>query len=176
MKVDLRIADATQGWITHDELKWLAKKAKKHQRIVEIGSYLGRSTRALGDNTDGVVYAIDNFQGPKDISVSSVIANNVFELFFYNIGTLAQAGKVIPVVADHAEVDVPITPDMVFIDGSHLYPDVKRDIETWLPRLEKGGLLCGHDIHMDSVKLAVEETVGRYKVGRKTTIWYMTKH
>jgi predicted O-methyltransferase YrrM len=35
--------------------------------------------------------------------------------------------------------------DLVYIDASHWYKDVIVDIETWLPKIKKGGYLCGHD-------------------------------
>lgn len=35
--------------------------------------------------------------------------------------------------------------DFVFLDGSHIFEDVKQDIEVWTPKVKKGGLLCGHD-------------------------------
>lgn len=174
-KIDIRIAEALQGWMTVKELEWLATQALSHERIVEIGSYLGRSTRALGDNTKGVVYAIDNFGGVQDMELPAAIRDNVFELFIYNNATLITAGRVIPVLADHSQAQVPITPDMVFIDGDHHYEAVKRDIQIWLPRLQKGGLLCGHDIQFKQVAQAVKETVGSYKVGKGTTIWHTVK-
>ena len=35
--------------------------------------------------------------------------------------------------------------DFVYIDGGHSYDAVKKDMKTWLPKLKKGGYLCGHD-------------------------------
>jgi len=35
--------------------------------------------------------------------------------------------------------------DLVYIDASHWYKDVISDIETWLPKIKKGGYLSGHD-------------------------------
>lgn len=35
--------------------------------------------------------------------------------------------------------------DFIYIDGSHLYEDVKIDLNDWLPKVNKGGYLCGHD-------------------------------
>jgi hypothetical protein len=37
--------------------------------------------------------------------------------------------------------------DMVFIDASHFYEDVKQDIISWLPKVKPGGILSGDDYH-----------------------------
>jgi predicted O-methyltransferase YrrM len=46
-----------------DELLWLARVARGCQRIVEVGSYQGRSTRALADHCPGVVFCVDTCNG-----------------------------------------------------------------------------------------------------------------
>ena len=35
--------------------------------------------------------------------------------------------------------------DFIYIDGSHLYEDVKRDLNDYLPKLREGSILAGHD-------------------------------
>ncbi len=50
--------------------------------------------------------------------------------------------------------------DFVYHDASHLYEDVKRDLNDWLPKIKNGGFICGHDYieHEDfGVKKAVDE-------------------
>ena len=46
--------------------------------------------------------------------------------------------------------------DIVFIDGSHLEEDVIRDINCWKSKVKSGGVLCGHDYNMESVKRGVD--------------------
>jgi hypothetical protein len=48
--------------------------------------------------------------------------------------------------------------DFVFIDASHEYNDVKKDILSWYPKIKKGGFIAGHDYTtFDGVKQAVNE-------------------
>lgn len=47
----------------------------------------------------------------------------------------------------------------VYIDASHNYESVAADITAWMPRVRKGGLLCGHDYRND-VKRAVDKLLG----------------
>lgn len=44
----------------------------------------------------------------------------------------------------------PETFGVVYIDASHIYSDVKVDIEAWWPLVKKGGYLCGHDCELNA--------------------------
>lgn len=35
--------------------------------------------------------------------------------------------------------------DFIYHDASHLYGDLQKDLEMWLPKLKDNGLMCGHD-------------------------------
>lgn len=177
--IDITRALAIEGFMSEQELVWLAIEAAKHKLIVEIGSYLGRSTRALLDHTDGMVYAFDDWKGPRDIYLSKEerleIPNKFFENLKDHIADLS--GKLCTFPGEVEETYVlrgiqQLTPDMIFIDGEHEYSSVKRDIEFWKSRIQKGGLLCGHDANWDSVSQAVRESLGEVEIVDSTTIWF----
>lgn len=168
-----------------EELTWLAEQASQHSLIVEIGAFLGRSTRALADNTPGKVITVDDFYGPRkstDVRPDGKAFTEedrltiypefckftsdlqkerklkVFKITYDNIGR-------IPLIAD-------LIPDMVFIDGDHNYEAVKRDVEFWKNRLIPGGLLCGHDFVYLPVRQAVLEILPDAQQAPHTDIWF----
>ena len=54
--------------------------------------------------------------------------------------------------------------DFIYIDGDHSYEAVKRDLELYLPKLKKGGLMCGHDYDKDAwlgCCEAIDEVIGK---------------
>ena len=62
--------------------------------------------------------------------------------------------------------------DIVFIDAIHLYEFVKQDIEAWLPKIRKGGILCGDDYTstFPGVIRAVNETF-QERVRVNSPVW-----
>ena len=64
--------------------------------------------------------------------------------------------------------------DMVYIDGNHKYEFVKADIKAWLPKIKKGGFLCGHDYGhklCPGTKPAIHETAGKPDAVFQDTSW-----
>jgi hypothetical protein len=47
--------------------------------------------------------------------------------------------------------------DLIYIDGSHVYEDVKTDILAFKKLLAPGGVMFGDDLSWESVELAVKE-------------------
>lgn len=175
--IDIRRAQSIYGWMQPGELQWLAEQAREHLLIVEIGSYLGRSTRALADNTLGKVLAVDDWQGADSDHrpVSFERQQQLYTEFCGNMGELIKAGIVIPCRVDHGSVQIKINPDMVFIDGDHTYEGARRDIQIWYPQLKPGGLISGHDSGHPPIRQALAELLPNYQLVRDTTIWHYTK-
>lgn len=60
--------------------------------------------------------------------------------------------------------------DMVFVDGGHDYESVRLDIETWIPKVKRGGIIAFHDYgpggrhHIKAIKDVVDALMGGYEV------------
>jgi len=50
--------------------------------------------------------------------------------------------------------------DLIYIDASHKYNDVKDDITNWLPKIKNNGIISGHDYNNENVKRAINDTIG----------------
>ena len=158
-----------------EELTWLAEQAEHRSRIIELGSHLGRSTRALGENTEGTVYAIDDWRGHSEF-IGDLPAVVLFGAFCENVLDLMNGGILQVFKIDHADILEEIRfgqlVDMAFIDGEHAYDSVSRDIRNCLKMLSKGALLCGHDYDWHDVKVAVDELVPNRQLVPNTSIWW----
>ena len=62
--------------------------------------------------------------------------------------------------------------DFCFIDASHDYQSVMKDLKAWKPKVKPGGMLCGHDVHWDGVKKALEDFGIDYELAGVDNVWY----
>lgn len=165
MHIDAIVASAAAlpGWMSTEELRYLAEMAARHERIAEIGSWQGRSTKALALATHGVVYSIDDFRGEVGTpSNPGHMAPGQLEIAYReNLKGELATGKVVH--ARMASVQAAIqmqrwyrTFSLVFVDGSHDLTSVILDIAYWQPLVEPGGILAGHDWGVGQVKEALE--------------------
>lgn len=184
--IDIARAESIFGWMSRAELLWLADHARAAQAVIEIGSFLGRSTRALADHCRGQVYAVDPWDGylNDDDTQAKWITKagggswpTIRAAFEDHLVDHIATGRVVPValpsttaIARFAGMAV----DLVFIDGDHRYDACKRDIELYAPHVRPGGILAGHDYSHKSwpgVARAVDELLGP-AVERCGTIWW----
>lgn len=64
--------------------------------------------------------------------------------------------------------------DFVFIDASHDYDSVVKDITAWYPKMKARGFFCGHDINLPGVYKATKEIFGeRCKRAKIDNVWYV---
>lgn len=185
LDVDIVKALLCDGYMTETELRWLGAQAKVFETIAEVGSWHGRSTRALADNllSNGKLYAIDHWAGSEGeretnhVSASQKDGDHAFMEFFCNLLNHIQTGKVVSMRmksmnAAECLSKTGIKFDMVFIDAGHGYEEVKADILAWLPLVKDGGMICGHDFRLwPGVPRAVNEIFGTIEQPLKTSFW-----
>jgi hypothetical protein len=155
-----------EGMMSDEELLWLFNMALQMDSVVEIGSWMGRSTHALLSGCKGSVYSVDHFMGSADPIETG--HRNVFSDFYDNVGQFKNLKilRVDSLAAAGVIEDKSI--DFAFIDGGHMYEEAKADIKAWLPKAKK--LIAVHDCDSPPVAKAIEEVLGKGQVWER--IWY----
>ena len=125
-------------------------------RMLEIGSYMGESTSMFA--------ASNAFQGTESFNEEN---NYDWEFIEKEFNNNTRYFDNITLYKDYSYNTVDKFQDgyfdFIYIDANHTYEDVKRDLELYLPKLKKGGLIGGHDYYVDweGVVKAVNEVVGK---------------
>lgn len=127
--------------------------------IVEIGSFLGKSTCWLAagakKNNRETVIAVDHFKGSPENQPGQQYENQTlkqagttFDKFLENIKSVDLGDYIEPIVASSEEAaknwQKPIR--LLFIDGDHSYESTKQDFALWFPFVCEAGIVCFHDI------------------------------
>lgn len=174
--IDIRRALATPGFMEPRELEWLATQASHAHLIAEIGSWQGRSTRALADHCPGTVFAIDHFLGVPELlyELTDRPPHWLYKTFTMH---LIDRENVVPIrrpSREAARLLAALRFDLVFIDGDHQYTSVADDIFRWQPLVAPGGILAGHDyLSAIGVAQAVDELLPMAAIAPDTDIWWL---
>lgn len=157
-----QIFSPIKGFLTDVQgftLMSLAEHGPGLGEIVEIGSFMGRSTAWLAQGSLNArrekVTAIDTFKGSPEHQADQeheepvlLEEGTTFNAFERNLREAGLLGWVRPIIAPSAEAvqgwDKPIR--LLFIDADHDYDAVKQDYELWSPFLVEGGVLVLHDV------------------------------
>jgi len=144
--------DQIQGWLTDLEGELLFDCAKNCQGkgvIVELGSWKGKSTIWLAKGSQEgkmrPIYAIDPHQGSVEYDLGKGV--NTLAEFKSNIDKAGVSSLVKSIVETSVKAAENFTEpvELIFIDASHLYEDVKKDFEVWFPKVVDGGVMVFHD-------------------------------
>lgn len=159
----------TKGWISLDESYLLYSAARAvfpDESVIEIGSYQGRSTIALGkalqevkSNTVRFVYSIDPHTG--DITeVKKGIKIDTWNNFLSNITDceLQDVIKPIRLTSNSAVGHVAgVKVGLLFVDGWHSYEAVASDIRNYLPMMSQQGIVIFDDWRQPGILRAILE-------------------
>lgn len=143
------------GWF-HNPKKVEALKSvirPDYRLVLEIGAWLGQSTRILLDGSDPrcQVISVDHWLGSQEHQLGSSgrfrFLPVLYETFLVNCWSYRD--RLVPVRAKSLQglqtvADCGLEPELILIDGSHEYQDVLADIET-AHRLFPKAVICGDD-------------------------------
>lgn len=124
-----------KGWLTPEEGARLSELAAG-KRVIEIGSYCGRSTVCMARVAEHVT-AVDFFDNPT-VEFYGDYAEE-FDKSVMRHGVASKVTKCRP--EDQLDGEF----DFAFIDGAHDYESVKRDIEKVSAMLTPDALIAFHD-------------------------------
>lgn len=156
------------GWASFGKLYVEAVRlAPKDQpsHFVEIGSWMGRSAALMGVeiHNSGKQIKFDCIDpwhdgGPDLKHKAHLLTEPLFDTFKRNTAPVAQYINAIQkpsleAVKDYKDGSL----DFLMIDGSHVYEDVKADIEAWWPKMKSGAMFAGDDYNWGGVVRAVRE-------------------
>ena len=153
---DAGALDGVEGWLTDDQarvLRHAAAAITPPGRIVEIGSFRGRSTIVLAEAApaDVEVTAIDPHagtdRGPQEIETSAATGEADHERFFANLDRAGVRERVRHVreFSHNAHHAVEGEIDLLYVDGAHRYGPARDDIVRWGARVKPGGRMLIHD-------------------------------
>ena len=157
-------AERTKGWLTREEgelLYGLSAHACRYSRVVELGSYCGRSSIVLAAGLAGQsqlpLVCIDTFRGSSehqpgsryfdpDTLVDGVV--NTYSAFVRNLQAAALWDHVEPIQLSTREAATKLfTPvGLLFVDASHEYEAICEDLCVWSSRVVSNGCIVLHDV------------------------------
>ena len=149
----LGAVDGVEGWLTTAQARRLFERAGGARRIVEIGSFRGRSAivLALGAPEDAEVTAIDphagNDRGPREIEGTAEEGEADSRAFRTNLERAGVADRVrhVRLPSQGALGEVAGELDLLYVDGAHRFGPARDDLHDWGERLRPGGSLLVHD-------------------------------
>jgi len=139
-------------------LKYLIEK-NNFTTMAEVGVRDGRTTFYLLDNCPNlIIYGID-------LSNAGYYNDTIKEKY---------GNRLIPIEGySHLVADKVPNVDIIFIDADHSYNGCKGDILAYKDKVNKNGILSGHDIDYPGVNKAVREEIVTYDVG-PNNVWFVT--
>lgn len=158
------------GWFGFYETYSKMVNKFDNAHFVEIGAYLGKSTSYMAveiiNSKKNIRFdVIDTWEGSLGesniTSRKEFIEGTLYTDFLNNIEPVKDHINILKMTSlEGSKLYQDNSLDFVFIDADHSYESVKNDIESWLPKVKKGGYISGDDYNWSTVRQAVDEKFG----------------
>ena len=169
-----------KGWNSRSPIFGKLIEYVKPNVIIEVGSWLGASAIQMATQCKKLslktkIYCVDTWLGAeefwttgKDHSARDLKLKNgypqVYTEFLSNIVEFGFQDVIVPIpntsyIGSIIFKYYKIKADLIYIDASHEYEDVKSDIKSYLKLLNPNGVIFGDDMTWPSVRKAVNEVL-----------------
>lgn len=150
-----------QGWFDFETIYDVAVKNSNNCNFLEIGTWLGKSTAYMASlikhyNKNIKFYAVDTFQGEQScqfhLDKVKESDGTIFNEFWSNMSDLELCPYIHPIISKSHNCMEKIREKefaFIFIDGSHDYDTVYKDVEYLYPYVLNGGIIAGHDYNSE---------------------------
>jgi predicted O-methyltransferase YrrM len=149
-------------------LDLISKHVKPDMVILELGCFAGVSSELFAGHCRKL-FCIDQYIPYAEVPDGSIFeGEKMFDLMqkrYSNITKIKMSSVAASTFFGNG------TLDLVYIDAAHDYDNVKKDIQTWLPKVKRNGFISGHDIIIPGVKQAVSELIGDDILTYSDTSW-----
>jgi len=175
---------AIHGWFDFDNIyKERIAQVNASAHFVEVGSWKGKSSAFMcveifNSNKTIKFDCVDIWTGAGEVGEydkdSAVKSQTLYYEFLKNMEPVKNLYTPIREWSDKAaSLYEDNSLDFVFIDAGHSYENVLADINAWLPKVKKGGVIAGHDYtNADGVRRAVNEIFTNFSQDRSS--WIVT--
>ena len=156
-------------------LEYIIHNLKGSLEGVEVGVHTGENAQFMLNRLNmKMLYLVDHWTVYYEAGLelnSSIYMLDVYKRFIDKSNVkLMRLSSV-----DASEVLKDKQFDFVYIDADHSYNEVKTDIFRWFDRVKVGGVLCGHDFNIKSVKDAVCSIVQDDLINKSEGDWWVVK-
>jgi SAM-dependent methyltransferase len=174
-----------EPWFRNEKLYTsIVQKYPSGSKFVEVGCWKGKSSAYMAveianSGKEIEFFCVDTWEGSKEHVFSENKTQKIWDIFSQNMSPLSKYYK--PIIGRSTDVSQKFeneSLDFIYIDASHEYHDVKDDINHWLPKLKRGGIIAGDDYgnpDFPGVHKAVFEILDGYEVENGTWIWTRIK-
>lgn len=160
--------------------------SKTKLNIAEIGVFKGRGTALINvflinKNVEYDYYAIDHFKGSLDFFQTLPNEHregiDYYPIAYNNLKTFLENNNNVKLIKNESIEESKNYSngffDIVYLDGSHDYDSVKKDISAWIPKIKLGGFICGDDysVGWPGVKNCVDEFFGERVLVKGESQW-----
>lgn len=144
-------------------------KENGFKSVVELGVYDGKNLIYLAKNNPQTNFVgIDLWKHFDSDRINTLKPKNqsdwddLYNLLILETKSIQNLRLIRSDTIEAADTFENLSIDLIFVDASHDYRDVKNDILTWLPKISTTGIISGHDYGLQYIGVikAVTEVFG----------------